>query len=260
MIGDCRFGRFSGIKSFLSVIASPIQYSVNIPYKSFKLLSDYLISRHHLLYENSMLQEQQLLLEAQIQQLSSLENENSQLRELLNASKHQTYSNNKVLVAQVLTINSNPFDQEIVIDKGIKDGVYIGQPLVDSCGLIGQIISTNSINSRAILITSTNSAIPTENTRNGIRAIANGDGAVTTLSLIYVPNTEDIQIGDTFTTSGLGTKFPKGYIVGKVISIERPANERFSVIKISPSAKLSVLNQILLVWPKQASFKKIDKT
>jgi rod shape-determining protein MreC len=259
MIGDCRFGYFSNIKTFFSDIVSPIQYSVNIPSKTFNLFSNYLISRHHLLNENSRLREQQLLLEAQIQQLSSLENENSQLRELLNASKLQIYNNNRVLVAHVLTINSNPFDQEIVLDKGKNDDVYTGQPIVDSGGLIGQIIATNSVNSRALLVTSTNSAVPTENTRNGIRAIATGDGAATTLSLIYVPNTEDVQVGDLFTTSGLGTKFPKGYNVGKVISVEHPANERFAVIKLSPSAKLSVLNNILLMWPKQIPAKKTDK-
>ena len=250
MIGDYRFGYFANLKSFLSIVASPIEYAVNIPSKTFNLFSAYLTARHRLLNENARLQEQQFLLEAQIQQLSSLENENSQLRELLNASKLQTYNNHRVLVAQVLTINSNPFDQEIVIDKGNNDGVYVGQPIVDAGGLIGQIVAVNAVTSRALLVTSTNSAVPTENTRNGIRAIAAGDGAVTTLSLVYVPNTEDIQVGDLFTTSGLGTKFPKGYIVGKVISIEHPANERFAVIKLAPSAKLSVLNQILLVWPK----------
>jgi rod shape-determining protein MreC len=252
MVGDYRFAYFSTIKSLSSIAVTPIQYSVNIPSKTFRWLADYLVSHHHLMDENTKLQEQQLLLEAQIQQLSSLENENSQLRELLNASKSSPYSSNRVLVAQILTINSNPFDQEIVLDKGKNDGIYIGQPVVDSRGLIGQIVAANPISSRALLVTSTNSAIPVEDTRNGTRAIAIGSGAIDTLSLIYVPNTADIQIGDVFTTSGLGMKFPKGYAVGQVISIEHPANERFAVIKLLPSAKFNMLNQILLIWPKQA--------
>jgi rod shape-determining protein MreC len=259
MVSDCRFGYFFSIKSYLSMVVSPIQYSVNVPSKTLDLLTNYLISRHYLLGENTKLQEQQFLLEAQIQQLRSLENENLQLRKLLNASKLPPYDNShKVLVAQILTINSNPFDQEIVLDKGKNDGVYIGQPIIDAGGLVGQIIAVSPISSRALLVTSTSSAIPTENTRNGVRAITSGDGAIDTLSLIYTPNTADIQIGDLFTTSGLGVKFPKGYNVGKVISIEHPVNDRFAAIKLSPSAKLNTLNQVLLIWPKQAPVNKID--
>jgi len=248
MIGDHQYGYFSHLKSFLSVIVSPIHYSVNVPYKVFNSFSNYLISYNNLLNENTKLQTRQLLLEAKIQQLSSLENENTQLHELLNASKTIPHNNNKIIVAQILNINSNPFDQEIVIDKGQNYDLYVGQPIIDAHGLIGQIISVNAITSRAVLLTSSKSAIPVENGRNGIRGIAVGNGTTDTISLAYMPNTADIQIGDLFTTSGLGTKFPKGYAVGKVISIEYPVKERFAVIKLAPAANLNKLNKILLTW------------
>lgn len=251
MIGDHRFNCFTSLKSFLSLVVAPIQYSVNMPTKTFGWFTYYFTSHNNLLDENTNLKEQRLLLEAQIQQLSSLQNENAQLRELLNASKSPPYSDNKVSVAQILTIDSNPFDQEIVLDKGKGDGVYIGQPVIDANGLVGQIIAVNPITSRALLITSTRSAVPIENTRNGVRAVAAGEGSSDILNLIYVPNTTDIQVGDLFTTSGLGMKFPKGYMVGKVVSVDHPANDRFAVIKLVPNAKFNTLNQVLLIWSKQ---------
>jgi rod shape-determining protein MreC len=250
MIGDYHFNRLSSFKSLLSVLVTPIQYSVNIPAKTIGVVADYFTSRHNLLNENARLKEQNLLLETQIQQLNSLENENGQLRELLNAAKTQPYNNDKVSVAQILTINSNPFDQEIVLDKGKNDGVYLGQPVVDADGLVGQIITVDSLTSRALLISSVRSAVPIENTRNNVRAIATGEGSSDTLSLLYVPNTVDIQVGDLFTTSGLGMKFPKGYFVGKVISVDHPTNDRFAVIKLTPSAKFNTISQVLLIWPK----------
>lgn len=258
MIGDYRFNYFTGIKSLLSLVVAPIQYSVNIPSKTFNWFSYYFVSRNTLLAENNNLREQRLLLEAQIQQLNSLQNENSKLKELLNASKTSPYNESKVAVAQILTINSNPFDQEIVLDKGKNDGVYVGQPIIDANGLVGQIITVNPITSRALLITSTRSAVPVEDARNNVRAIASGDGSSDTLNLVYVSNTTDIQVGDLFNTSGLGMKFPKGYTVGKVISVDHPTNDRFAVIKLVSTAKFNTLNQVLLIWYKQTSKEDID--
>ena len=64
----------------------------------------------------------------------------------------------------------------MILNKGRNDGVYVGQPVLDAYGLMGQVIAVDSITSRVLLITDTQSAIPVLNVRNGMRSIAIGVG------------------------------------------------------------------------------------
>jgi len=91
--------------------------------------------------------------------------------------------------------------------------------------------------------------VPVQDSRNGVRAIAVGTGALDTLKLAYVPKTTQVKVGDLFVTSGLGQHFPVGYPVGVVNSVANEPGEQFSTVKIKPTAHLDRSRQVLLVWP-----------
>jgi rod shape-determining protein MreC len=63
-----------------------------------------------------------------------------------------------------------------------------------------------------------------------------------------VPDTTDIKEGDLLLSSGLGLKFPDGYPVAKVSSVERMPGEDFARIYATPTAKLEQSSPVLLVW------------
>jgi len=139
----------------------------------------------------------------------------------------------------------------MMLNQGRDKGVYIGQPVVDSNGLIGNIISVNKFNSSLLLVTDPANAVPVENLRNGLRGIAIGIGESDILTLQHMPITADIKVGDKFVTSGLGGRYPKGYPIGIVSYVHDTKNRKFLDISIKPSANLESSN-IVLILPKKA--------
>src|SRR5262249_30056895 len=137
--------------------------------------------------------------------------ENAQLRELL---KSTPQVEGRVSVAQLLAVDLDPNLQQVIVDKGANQGIFIGQPVLDAFGVMGQVVHADPITSRVMLITDRKSAIPVQDARNSIRAIAMGMGGVGKLALINVPETSDIQVGDLFVCSGLDMRYPVGYPVG----------------------------------------------
>src|SRR5262249_27030613 len=155
----------------------------------------------------------------------------------------------RLLVGQILDAALDPLNQEMVLDKGTDDGIFVGQPVLDAYGVMGQVIDTTAKTSRVLLISDGRSALPVQNNRNGMRAIVAGTGYANSLSLLHMPNTADVKVGDYLVTSGLGGRFPFGYPVGQIISIKKTSAERFALIEVRPAAHLDRSRMVVLVWP-----------
>jgi rod shape-determining protein MreC len=248
---DHQFNYFARFRSMLSVVVAPMQFFVDRPVGFIRWAETSFTTQQNLLMENAQLRARQLLLYAKLQKVIALENENDQLKALLRSSSN---IHEKVTVAQLLAVDLAPYTQQIIIDKGVKDDVYIGQPVLDAYGVMGQIIAVGPINSRVLLITDTRSAIPVQDNRNGNRAIASGLGIDGSLELINVPITTDYKKGDFLVTSGLGGHYPPGYPVGIINKVKLSPGERFLNINITPAAHVNQSRQVLLVWPKKSSF------
>ncbi len=235
----------------LSAIVVPVQVLVDQPIKSVHWLTITLKFQRQLLDENARLRAQQLLMESKLQKLLTLERENAQLRQLLQSTPQAT---GKVIVAQLLAVALNPATQQVVIDRGTADHLYLGQPVLDAYGVMGQVISVGPLTSRVLLVTDIQSAVPVQNYRTGARAIAIGSGSSGQLRLINVPDNSDIQEGDLYVASGMGLRFPVGYPVGVVAKSALEAGERFATIFLIPAAHIDKSEQVLLAWPEQASY------
>lgn len=243
---DHRSDYFHEMRSTISVAIAPVQYMVDKPVEFIRWIETSFSTQQGLLIENAQLRARQLLLYAKLQKVLALERENAQLRALLKSSEH---IHDKVTVAQLLAVDLAPYTQQIIIDKGQKDGVFIGQPVLDAYGVMGQVISVGPITSRVLLITDLRSAVPVQNNRNGNRAIAIGLGFDGNLELSNVPLTIDFKVGDYLTTSGLGGLYPPGYPVGYITSIKRWPGDRFALINVRPTAHVNQSRQVLLIWP-----------
>ena len=68
------------------------------------------------------------------------------------------------------------------------------------------------------------------------------------LNLIYVPDTADIKVGDQLMSSGLGSRYPKGYPLGEIIQVEHDPGQPFALVKAKPSAYLDRSRYVLLVF------------
>lgn len=246
MVMDHKYKSLESLRAGLSVVIYPIQLSIELPGSISDWFSESLSSRRKLQEENDSLRTQQMMQEVQLQRLAALETENIRLRELLDSSFKV---GEKVLIAELLSVNLDPYKHQIVINKGEVNDIYPGQPLLDAKGVMGQIVHAGPYTSTAILITDTSHAIPVQVNRNGLRTIALGSGTINRLELPYIPNNADIRPGDLLITSGLGGHFPPGYPVAEVAAVQHDPGHAFSRVVATPLAELNRSREVLLVWP-----------
>lgn len=246
MVMDHKYKSLESVRASLSVVIYPIQLLVDVPDTVSEWFSESLTTRRHLQEENESLRTQIFMQNAQMQKLAALEAENIRLRELLDSSFEV---GEKVIIAELLSVNLDPYKHQIVINKGQLDGVYAGQPLLDAEGVMGQIVHAGPYTSTAVLITDTAHAIPVQVNRNGLRSIALGSGTINRLDLPYIPNSADVQPGDLLITSGLGGQFPPGYPVAVVSAVQHDPGRTFSQVVATPLAQLNRSREVLLVWP-----------
>ncbi len=202
-------------------------------------------NREDLETENKRLKQENLIHRGQIQRMANLAAENLRLRLLLNATELLL---DKVLVTEVIGVSPTPKRHTLIIDRGRKDNVYVGQPLLDAEGLMGQIISVHDNHSVGLLITDSSHAIPVQVLRNGLRSIAEGISDYNQLRLRFLSSTADIKLGDELVSSGLGERFPPGYPVGEVIDIDLSLGSDFVEVTVLPKAKIDRSKHLLLVF------------
>ena len=246
MILDSRVAAINQIRSALSMPLAPLQYVVSWPIQMFDKMRDTISTHDALVKENLDLKAEQLRLRAQVQRLLALELENTQLKSLARSSSQLQ---GKVSIAQLLAVSSDPFTNQVVVDKGTRDNLYLGQPVLDARGVMGQVVQIGPLTSRVLLINDAHSGVPVKIVRNGLRAIAVGDNYSGKLRLNNIQQTADIKVGDILITSGLGEHFPEGYPVGRVISVVKDPGLQFATIMVDPAAHLDRSRGVLLVWP-----------
>lgn len=230
-----------------SLIAYPFQWTVDAPIRLAHWIDSSVTSQQQLVDENEKLRANQLLLESQLQRLMNLQKENAQLRLLLQSTSQVS---GRVQVARLLSVNMDPNVLEVTVNRGARDHVYAGQPVLDGYGVIGQVINVSSLTSNILLITDQRSAVPVKDARNGLRAVAQGMGLSGQLMLVNIPDTVDVQVGDVFLTSGLGLHYPVGYPVGQVVSIQKTSDmQQAQQIILAPLAHLDQAELVLLSWP-----------
>lgn len=242
---DQRQQHLDSLRSALSVVVFPIQWLVDQPAASQDWFQETLSSRRALQEENARLRTEQLILKAELQKLEALEAENLRLRELLDSSFKVR---ERVLIAEIMAVDLDPYRHQILLNKGSHDDLYTGQPLVDANGVMGQVVQAGPFTATAMLITDPAHAVPVQVNRNGLRSIALGTGSLTSLSLPYLPNNADIRTGDLLITSGLGGRFPPGYPVAEVQNVIRDPGEPFAQVFARPLAELNRSREVLLVW------------
>lgn len=244
---DHRDDTLSGVRSLIgSYMVYPLQYLVAMPANVVGWAGENLTERQALIERNEQLEQRNLQLRARQQRLASLQKENERLRDLLRASSRV---GEDILIAEVLTIDQDYYKQQIVINKGESHDVYVGQPVIDATGVMGQVIERTRFSATVLLISDPGHALPVQNNRSGMRTIAQGKGNPNELDLLHIPNNTDIRAGDLMITSGLGGRFPANYPVAEVAKVEILPGEPFARVTATPMAQLDRSREVLLVWP-----------
>ena len=245
MTADHRQHYLEGVRTGLSAVVYPLYYVINLPMVAGGWIGTNFTTHQALKAENNRLYSEHVLLKAQVQTLAALDAENHRLRTLLKAAAKV---NERVSVADIVAVDVDPYARKLVLNKGVREGVYEGQPLIDSDGVMGQVIELSVLSSVAMLITDTGHSLPVMLNRTGLRAIAVGVGSSGELDLPYLPNSTDIKKGDLLVTSGLDGRFPPNYPAAIVIYAEKMSGQPFMRVRAAPAAHLDHNREVLLVW------------
>ena len=231
------------LRPFFSGVTVPIFSLSLFPNWADELVEE-LSSSASIKEENKLKNIELLILQGRLQRMAELSSENLRLRNLLHASELLQHN---VLVAELIGASPDPLTHTILINRGKDYEISKGQTVLDSEGLMGQVIEVYGSSSKVLLISDSSHALPVQVSRNGMRSIVEGRGSYKKLRLRYVTPASDIAIGDLLTSSGLGKRYPAGYPVGVITSINSQKGTPYLDVSLKPSAHLDRSRYVLLV-------------
>ena len=246
MLIDNRTQQFEKLRNVLQTVIYPVMFISTLPREMIRAVTGTMEASSTLQSENESLRQENLLLHSRLEKLHSLEADNRRLKRLLGQSE-QIAEN--VLLAELVEVSLEPYTQQISLNKGSSDDVYVGQPVINGDGVIGQVVHTSQFQSTVTLLTDPGSAIPVMVMRNGLRGVLFGTGVRNKLALPYMTADADIRIGDLLISSGMGGRFPTGYPVATVTEVLQQPSDEFLTINTLPVTQLDHGREVLLIWP-----------
>jgi rod shape-determining protein MreC len=247
IIVDKRYDHLGKIRRLLSVVAYPVQVAVASPFQGWDWFRDSVTTRDALRADKTKLEAELRLAQFRLQRYEALEAETQRLRALRDSTAGVT---DRFVIGDVMDVDLDAFRERVLVDKGAGDGVYVGQAVLDSGGVFGQVARVGQLTSEVILVSDAAHAIPVQINRNGLRTVAVGTGDTNRLKLPYLPTSADVIAGDLLVTSGLGGGFPAGYPVGTVAEVKRDPAQSLADVDVKPAAALDRSRELLFVWLK----------
>ena len=233
----------TGIGKFTISIVSPFQEIVSDSINFFKDIWKnyfYLVSVSE---ENVRLSRSLKEAEERNNSLREIELSHDRLRELLEFKK---ILHKRMVAAEVIGRDPSPWFKTIIINKGSREGVERGMPVVVPEGIAGLVTDVSKTYAKILLAIDQNSAVDALIQRNRARGIIKGEPSGRLL-LQYVQRKHDIHVGDVVVSSGLDGVFPKGIRVGYVHAVDKPDSGIFQQLAVTPYADFEKLEEVLVV-------------
>jgi rod shape-determining protein MreC len=248
IIFDKRYDHLGELRRFLSVVSYPVQVAVASPFQGWSWFRESVSSRESLRADKAKLEAELRLANFRLQRYEAVEAESMRLRAL---RENTAAVSDRFLVGNIMDLDIDAFRERVMVDKGARDGVYVGQAVLDAGGVFGQVARVEQLTSEVILVSDAAHAIPVQINRNGLRTIAMGTGDMSRLKLPYLSTSADVLAGDLLVTSGLGGGFPAGYPVGTVSEVKRDPAQSLADVEVRPAAALDRSREVMFVWLKQ---------
>src|SRR3984957_6052345 len=247
IIFDKRYDHLGEIRRFLSVVAYPVQIAVASPFQGWDWFRESVSSRETLRADKAKLEAELRLANFRLQRYEALEAESQRLRAL---RENTAGVANRFIIGNIMDLDIDAFRERVLVDKGARDGVFVGQAVLDAGGVFGQVARVGELTSEVILVSDGTHAIPVQVNRNGLRTIAVGTGDMTRLKLPYLSTSADVIAGDLLVTSGLGGGFPAGYPVGTITEVKRDPAQSLAEVEVRPAAGRDRSREVMFVWMK----------
>jgi rod shape-determining protein MreC len=244
IIIDAKVNALDAIRNGVEILLYPAQRVLLWPRDLAEDVGEYFVANRSLTRENERLRREAVEQAQRAQEAAQLRMENEQLRNLAGVRGRLA------VPAQVVTAlyeSRDPFSRKVVIDRGTKDGMRAGGPVIDETGVVGQVTRVFPLSSEVTLLTDKEQSIPVQIARNGLHAVAFGSAEPSSLELRFLPANVDIQSGDSVVTSGLDGVYPVGLPVATVTRVDRDVKDQFARVLLKPVAGLSRSRMLLVL-------------
>ncbi len=227
-------------------------YDLTVPFqKFFKIISNKIFdfigvisSIKNLSRENQSLKQENQKLLSEISRLEGIEEENESLRRELSLLPRKKYN---LVTATVVSFDQSGLVKALTINKGKKDGIQEGMPVIVSNGiLVGQVKEVGRHSAKVLLIINSQSRIDAKIQESNARGTIKGKYGLG-LSFENIPQDVVIKKGDLVVTSGKSGIFPPNLVIGRVREVYSSPNEIFQKADVIPEASFSSLKIISVI-------------
>jgi len=258
VFGDKQLQFTKPLRAGLSTLILPIQWLVLQPGEALSAMGSYFQNLDQAQKNLKAAELKVLQQSVRSQQVEQLQIENQNLRQLMGLQANMAVASQ---TAEILFDVPDPYNQRIVLDRGLLKDVALGSPVIDAGGVVGQVTRVYPLTCEVTLLTDRDQSIPVLNSRTGARNITSGDvlAGQPMIELKFVPASADVKEGDLLTTSGIDGVYPAGLQVARISHIERRVDISFARIHASPLAELKG-RHVLILQPTAASAPNKAKT
>jgi rod shape-determining protein MreC len=248
MVADVKFKITQPLRAVAATALYPLQRALLLPVDAWGGGRDYVVGLHD---AQAGVDAARVTLARQSERamrVDQLTQENTRLRALLELRPSISVRSQ---AAQVLYEAPDPYSRKVIIDRGLTHGIVLGSPVINEAGVLGQVTRVYLQSSEVTLLTDRDAAIPVLNARTQSRSAAYGGaaGSATTMELRFMAGNADVQVGDTFTTSGVDGVYPPGLQVARVAAVDRKLDSGFARIVLTPTAASDGVRHVLVLEP-----------
>jgi len=193
--------------------------------------------------ENKLLRDRIDLLNRRDEEAKFLSAENQRLKDILDFKGAIPYA---TIPAEVIGRDPANWSNSLIVDKGTVGGIRQGKAVISMRGLIGRVLETGRYSSRILLITDPNSKVGVviQRNRQGGILVGRPDGMC---KVIYIALDSDAAKGDRVITAGFGGIFPKGILVGDIVSVGKEPGRLYKYAIVRPSQDMTKLEEVMCV-------------
>lgn len=247
MAADTRWQLTQPMRSAVATVLLPLQRGLQVPATLLDNGLSYLQGIKDAQGREAAARGQLALQSARAARTEQLAAENERLRALLGL---QPALQVKSVAAELLYEAGDPYSRKIFINRGTRQGVVVGAPVVNEAGVLGQVTEAYPLSAVVTLLTDRDAAIPVLNTRTQQRGAAFGGAeGGSALELRFMAGNADVQVGDALSTSGVDGVYPPGLPVARVARVDRQSDAGFARIVLLPVAPLDNLRHMLVLEP-----------
>ena len=195
-----------------------------------------------------MLAERVRELEAQVYDLTLLEEENAWMRAYLGAKRAHT--DFTFCDANLIGSESGGFVSSFTIDRGSTSDIAVGMPVLTEDGVVGRVTEVGLTFARVSTVINYDASIGAYIERSGEVGIVSGDFSLRRDGLClleYLPFDADVEVGDTVTSSGLGSVYPRGLVIGEVTELRGDEYNHVKVAVVKPAADLGNIKKVMVL-------------